>query len=72
MKSENSPKLERRPVSNVTILKLTTQTGQENGSPKADIVESLVVDAVGLVGVLDKLVDRQCGVVGLHDSIRNL
>ena len=41
-------------------------------SPEADIVESLVIDAVGLVGVLYQLVDGQGGVVGLHNSVRNL
>ena len=40
--------------------------------PEADVVESLVVDAVGLVGVLDQLVDRQSGVVGLHHGVGHL
>ena len=39
---------------------------------EADVVESFVVDAEGLVGVLDKLVDGERGVVGLHNGVRNL
>ncbi len=38
----------------------------------ADVVESLVVDAEGLVRVLHQLVDRQRGVVGLHHRVRHL
>ena len=45
--------------------------GQFQGA-EADVVESLVVDAVGLVCVLHQLVHRQSGVVRLHDSVRNL
>ena len=40
--------------------------------PEADVVESLVVDAVSLVGVLDQHVDGQGGVVGLHHGVRDL
>jgi hypothetical protein len=38
----------------------------------ADIVESLVVDAEGLVGVLNQLVDRESGVVGLDNGVGDL
>merc|ERR1719179_8771 len=41
-------------------------------SSKADVVESLIVDAVGLVSVLDQLVDGEGGVVGLHHGVRDL
>merc|ERR1719445_535481 len=41
-------------------------------SSEADVVESLVVDAVGLVSVLDQLVDGEGGVVGLHHGVRDL
>ncbi len=40
--------------------------------PEADVVERLVVDAEGLVGVLHQLVDRQGCIVGLHHGVRNL
>jgi len=45
--------------------------GEFQGS-EADIVESLIVDAVALIGVLDQLVDGEGGVVGLHDGVRYL
>ena len=40
--------------------------------PEADIVESLVIDTVGLVCVLNELVDGEGGVVGLHHGVRHL
>jgi len=39
---------------------------------EADVVEGLVVDTVGLVGVLDQLVDGEGGVVGLDDGVADL
>ena len=45
--------------------------GQLQGA-HADVVEGLVVDAEGLVGVLDELVDGERGVVGLNNGIRDL
>ena len=39
---------------------------------EADVVESFIVDAEGLVGAFDKLVDRECGVVRLDYSVRYL
>lgn len=39
---------------------------------ETDIVESLIVDAKGLVGVFDKLVNRKCGIIGLDDCVRDL
>jgi hypothetical protein len=41
-------------------------------SPHADVVESLVVNAKGLVRVLDKLVDGEGGVVGLDNGVGDL
>lgn len=38
----------------------------------ADVVESLVVDAEGLVGVLDQLVHGKGGVVGLNNGVGDL
>merc|ERR1719327_2003309 len=45
--------------------------GQLEGT-EADVVQSLVVKAHALVGVLDKLVDRKCGVVWLHNGVGHL
>lgn len=39
---------------------------------EADVVQGFIVDAVGLVGVLDELMDRQRRVVRLDDGIANL
>ena len=41
-------------------------------SAVADVVQGLVVDAEGLIGVLDELMDRESGVVGLDHSVRHL
>ena len=38
---------------------------------KADVVQRFVVDAVGLVSVLDQLMNGESGVVGLNDSVRH-
>lgn len=39
---------------------------------EADVVESFVVDTECLIGVLDKLVDRQCSIVRFHDCVGHL
>ena len=39
---------------------------------EADIVQSLVVNAVCFVCVLNKLVDRQCSVVGFYNCVGHL
>ena len=41
-------------------------------SPEADVIEGLVVDAIGLVRVLDQLMDGEGGVVGLDHGVRHL
>ena len=41
-------------------------------STEADVVESLVVDAVCFVCVLHELMDRQCSVVGFYNCVRHL
>ena len=44
--------------------------GQLKGS-EADVVQGLVVNAVGLVSVLNQLMHGEGGVVGFHDSVRH-
>ena len=51
------------------MVQVTVCWGGELQGPEADIVESLVVDTVGLVGVLNELVNRQGGVVRLHNGV---
>ena len=41
-------------------------------SPEANVIEGLVVDAIGLVRVLDQLMDGEGGVVGLDHGVRHL
>lgn len=45
--------------------------GEFQGS-EANIVEGLIVDTEGFVGVFDQLVDGQGGVVRLYDCVRHL
>jgi hypothetical protein len=40
--------------------------------PEADVIKGLVINAIGLVGVLDQLVDGEGGVVRLHHGVRHL
>ena len=44
----------------------------QSESAEADIIESLIVNAVSLISVLHKLVHREGGIVGLNNSIRHL
>ena len=41
-------------------------------SAETDIVQCLIVNAEGLVGVLNELVDGESGIIGLNNSVRNL
>lgn len=54
------------------MVEITVSGGGELEGSEADIVESLVVDAERLIGILNQLVDREGGVVRLNDGIRNL
>merc|ERR1712205_22390 len=54
------------------VVEVAEGRGGELQSAEADVVQGLVVDAEALVSVLDKLVHRQGGVVGLHDRVRHL
>ena len=54
------------------MVEIAVGGGGEFEGSEANVVESLVVDAVGLVGVLDELMDGQGGVVRLHDRIGHL
>ena len=54
------------------MVEVTVGGGGQLQGTEADVVQSLVVDAVGLVGVLHQLVHGQGGVVGLHHGVRHL
>ena len=54
------------------VVEVTIGWARELEGSHANIVESLVVDTEGLIGVLYQLVDREGGIVRLDDSIRDL
>jgi hypothetical protein len=54
------------------MVQVTVGGGGDLQGAEADAVKGLVVEGETLVGILDKLVDREGGVVWLHDSVRHL
>merc|ERR1719460_3286942 len=54
------------------MVKITIGWGGELKGSEADIIKGLVINAHNLIGVLDKLMDREGGVVWLNDGIRHL
>jgi len=54
------------------MVKITVGGGGELEGSEADIVEGLVVNAHNLIGVLNKLMDGEGGVVGLDDGVGDL
>ena len=51
------------------MVKITVGWGGELKGSEADIVKSFVINAHNLIGILDKLMDRESGVVWLNDGI---
>ena len=51
------------------VVEVTVGGGGQLQGAEADVVQSFVIDAECLVGVLDKLVNGQGGVVGLHHCV---
>mmetsp|Transcript_8066 Transcript_8066/g.14380 ORF Transcript_8066/g.14380 Transcript_8066/m.14380 type:complete len:454 (+) Transcript_8066:282-1643(+) len=54
------------------VVKVAVGGGGELEGAEADVVEGLVIENHDLIGVLDELVDREGGVVGLDDGVGNL
>lgn len=54
------------------VVEVTVSWGSKLEGSETDVVESLVVDAEGLVRVLDQLVNRKGSVVRLDNGVRNL
>ena len=54
------------------MVKITIGWGGELEGSEADIVKSLVINAHNLIGVLNKLMDGEGGVVWLNDGVRDL
>jgi hypothetical protein len=53
------------------VVQVTISWGGEFQGSEADIVEGLVINTVGLIGVLDELMDGESGVVWLDDGVRD-
>ena len=41
-------------------------------STEANVIQSFIVNAKCFIGVFHQLVNRQCGIVWLHNSVRDL
>merc|ERR1719438_267582 len=54
------------------MVEVTIGGGGELQGSEADGIESLVVNTIGLISVLDQLVNREGGVVWLYHGVRNL
>merc|ERR1711970_1136483 len=54
------------------MVQITIGWGGQFKGTEADVVEGFVIDAVGLVGVLNELMDGEGGVVGFDNGIRYL
>lgn len=54
------------------VVQVTVRGVGELEGAHADVVQSLVVNTEGLVGVLNELMDGEGGVVRLNDGVRNL
>merc|ERR1712188_86192 len=54
------------------MVKITIGWGGELKGSEADIIKSFVINAHNLIGILDKLMDREGGVVWFNDGIRYL
>ena len=54
------------------MVEVTVRGRRQLQGAEADVVQSLVIDAVALVSVLDQLMYGECGVVRLHDRVRHL
>jgi len=54
------------------MVQVTVCGGGQLEGPEADVVEGLVINGEGLIGVLDELMDREGGVVGLDNGVGHL
>ena len=54
------------------VVEVAIGGGRQLQRAEADVVQSLIVDAESVICVLDQLMYREGGIVGLHHSVRNL
>jgi hypothetical protein len=50
------------------MVQVAISGGRELECPEADVVKGLVINAESFVRILDQLMDRECGVIGLDVS----
>lgn len=53
------------------MVQISISGGGKFESSEANVVQGLVVDTIGLIGILDQLVDREGGIVGFYNGIGN-
>jgi len=51
------------------VVEVAVRWSSELEGAETDVIQSLVVNTVSLVSVLNQLVNGQCGVVRLHDCV---
>ena len=54
------------------MVEITIGGGGELEGSEADVIKSFVINAHNLIGVFDELMDREGGVVGLNNGVRDL
>jgi hypothetical protein len=54
------------------MVKISVSGGGKLKSSEANVVQGLIIKSEALVGILHKLMDRKCGIVGFHDGVRHL
>merc|ERR550537_477079 len=54
------------------VVQVTIRRGGQLQGAEADVIQRFVVQNHDFIGVLNKLVHRQCGIVGLNDGVRHL
>jgi len=54
------------------VVKITIGGGAQLQCTEANLIEGFVIDTEGLIGVLNKLVDREGGIVRLQEDIDEL
>ena len=54
------------------VVQITIGWGGQLQGTEADVIQSLIINTVGLICVLHQLMDRQGGIVWLHHSVRYL
>jgi hypothetical protein len=53
------------------MIKITVGRSRQLKRPEADLIKSFVIDAEGLIGVFDELMNREGGVVWFDYGIRD-